>query len=87
MRKDLKQAESSGVEGPIQVTLRTAIKSKDLREEFIPKMFTVADIPLEKTDKRSNFLRNTANKVVLCHSHRVLGHGLFLDCLTSTTRF
>ena len=76
MRKDLKEAESSGVAGPVQVTLRTAMKSKDLREEFILdfiKMCIVADIPLEKTEKIMPFLRNTARKVVLCHSHRVLG--------------
>ena len=78
MRKDLKEAESSGVAGPVQITLRTAIKSKDLREEFILyfiKMCTVADIPLQKTEKMMPFLRNTASKVVLCHSHRVLGPG------------
>ena len=78
MRMDLKEAESSGVAGPVQVTLRTAIKSKDLREEFILnfiKMCTVADIPLEKPEKMRPFLRNTAIKVVLCHSHRVLGPG------------
>ena len=47
--------------GPVQFTLRTAIKSKDLREEFIfdfIKMCTVADTPLEKTEKMMPFLKN-----------------------------
>ena len=60
MRKDLKEADSSGVAGPVQVTLTTVIKSKDLREEFILdfiKMCTVADIPLEKTEKMMPFFK------------------------------
>ena len=78
MRMDLKEAECSGEAGPVQITLRSAIKSKDLREEFILdfiKMCTVADIPLEKTENMMPFLRNTASKVVLCRSHGVLGPG------------
>ena len=63
MRQNLKEADSSGVAEPVQVTLRTAMKSKDLREEFI------------LLKKMLPFLRNTASKVVLGHSHRVLGPG------------
>ena len=60
MRKDAKEAEGSGVARPVQRTLSTVLKSKDLREEFILdfiKMCTVADIPLEKTEKMMPFMK------------------------------
>ena len=43
-----------------QVTLTTIVKAKDAREDFILdyiKMCTIADIPLEKTEKIKPFLR------------------------------
>ena len=52
MRKERKEAESSSEVGPG--------KSKDLREDFILdflKMCTIADIPLEKTEKMMPFFR------------------------------
>ena len=59
-RRDIKEAESSGETRPVQVTLTTISKSKDVREEFILdfiKMCTISDIPLEKTDKMLPFMR------------------------------
>ena len=62
MRKERKEAESSSDvgPGPVQRTLTTISKSKDLREDFILdflKMCTIADIPIEKTEKMMPFLR------------------------------
>ena len=62
MRKERKEAESSSDvgPGPVQRTLTTISKSKDLREDFILdflKMCTIADIPVEKTEKMMPFLR------------------------------
>ena len=62
MRKERKEAESSSDvgPGPVQRTLTTICKSKDLREDFILdflKMCTIADIPVEKTEKMMPFLR------------------------------
>lgn len=60
-RKEEKEAASSSSTGELrQRTLTTVARSKDLREEFILdflKMCTVADIPLEKTEKMMPFLK------------------------------
>ena len=48
------KAEKSLASSSRQVTLSTVVKAKNLREEFVLdyiKMCTVADIPLEKTEK------------------------------------
>lgn len=57
-RKDSKEATSSSAAK--QLTIKTVIKSKDLREEFVLdfiKMATMADIPLEKVEKMKPFLQ------------------------------
>lgn len=57
-RRDLKEASSSSGAAK-QVTIKTLMKSKDLREEFVLdfiKMSTMADIPLEKVEKMKPFL-------------------------------
>ena len=56
-RKEAKKARSSTSVGPStsrQMRLGTVVKSRDLREKFVldyVKMCTLADIPLEKTEK------------------------------------
>ena len=62
MRKERKEAESYSEVGPGQVkrTLTTISKSKNSREDFIHdflKKCTIADIPLEKTEKMMPFFR------------------------------
>ena len=61
LRKNAKEASLS-VKGPEkqQTTLTSMVKSQDLREEFVldfVKVYTMADIPLEKVDKRRPFLQ------------------------------
>ena len=54
------KAEKSLASSSRLVTLLTVVKAKDLREEFVLdyiKMCTVADIPLEKTEKVRPFLQ------------------------------
>ena len=61
-RKQESKSSSTSLCGPStsrQATLGTVLKSKDLREEFVLdylKMCTLADIPLEETDKIRPFL-------------------------------
>ena len=61
-RKASKQskAATSGPSTNKQVTLQSAVKSRDLREEFVldaVSLFTHADIPLHKVDKMRPFLQ------------------------------
>ena len=61
-KREARKTKSSASEGPStsrQMTLGTVVKSRGLREEFVldyVKMCTLADIPLEKTDKIRPFL-------------------------------
>ena len=61
-KKEVLKAKNSSSNAPStsrQMTLGTVVKSRDLRAEFVlyyVKMCTVADIPLEKTDKMCSFL-------------------------------
>ena len=61
-KKEARKAKNSSSDVPStsrQITLGTVVKSRDLRAEFVldyVKMCTVADIPLEKTDKMRPFL-------------------------------
>ena len=58
--KQRKEAESSAGSSSRQLTLSTVVKSYDARQEFILdyiKICTLADIPLEKTDKIRPFLQ------------------------------
>ena len=55
-----KKVNRAGASSSQQVTLSTVLKSKDVRQEFIldyVKLCTIADIPLEKTEKLRPFLR------------------------------
>ena len=61
-RKEAKRQSEllSGASSSRQTTLEKMIKSNDLRESFVMdylKMCTVADIPLEKTEKIRPFLQ------------------------------
>ena len=52
-----------------KITLPTLAKSNDARQEFIldyVKLCTLADIPLEKTEKIQLFLRNTVHRLMFC---------------------
>ena len=61
-KKEVRKAKSSSSKAPStsrQKTLGTVVKSRELQVEFVldyMKMCTVADIPLEKTDKMRPFL-------------------------------
>ena len=60
LRKEEKEAAGSSRVGPVQHTLTSMVKSKDLREEFVLdflKMCTIADIPIDKTEKMTPFVR------------------------------
>ena len=55
-----KKAKLSTASSRTQVTFSNVVKAKDMRQDFVldcVKMCTVADIPLEKTEKVRTFLR------------------------------
>ena len=61
-KKHLSRKDTKSKQKPTskQVSLTSMVKSKDLREEFILdfiKICTLADIPLEETDKMKPFLQ------------------------------
>ena len=67
-RKASKQSKAvtSGPSTSKQVTLHSAVKSKDLREEFVldtVSLFTHADIPLHKVEKMRPFLQKYCQQV------------------------
>ena len=61
-KKEAQKAKNSSSEAPStsrQMTLGTVVKSRDLQAEFVldyVKMCTVADVPLEKTNRVYPFL-------------------------------
>ena len=58
--RQVKRTSSGACRTGRQVTLSTVLKSKDARQDFVldyVKLCTIADIPLEKTERMSPFLR------------------------------